>query len=277
LQSAGTSISQTKEFGEAVQSSAQSADWQRLVAQLQALGFSATDSSYVAVAVAATRDMTPPSCYFIPNQPTSELRDEFVDVVTVILLFNVVNRIADAYGLQPEWARVRRTERLRRWTRWLMSVGLPYQMPLASDGHRDSESLTPHVIECLTLLQVESVSPIWRLLRHVPTIEIAIYQLLSASIHFYDGGTSLGELSIDGAPEQKRAALVAEATARLSSGLAATPPHVVADEVKSLRHAGILETRIVDLVLRAALTTAIRVINCDFLADMALTLDDRSG
>ena len=273
LQAAGTPPGQTRQFGESIRTARTSADWHWLKAELQSLKFDVADSSYISIAVAATSDLAPPACPFL--RPTDRFREQFADLITVLFLFNVVNRVANAYGLKPEWDELRRSERLRRWTRWPMSIGLSRQMLLDADDSPPVDSLTGKLAECLQLLQVTAISSTWQLFECVPANEVAVCQLLLVSLQCPDNRQL--NLLLPDSSQSDNPIGGSDPTERQLSDLMATPPRPGADLLTTLRRFGLTEASIADAVLRASLLAAIRILNRNWLADLAAVLDHHTA
>jgi hypothetical protein len=169
---------------EAVRRAVLTRDADQLQQSVRKIKFKDSDAFLISVAVAVTRNMTLPK----KSDPVEcgnpfPTRWELIDALCVMFMFNVVNRIANAYGLLPEWNSLRRTETVRHATGKLMSVGVSYQMPLVNDDDEESgASLVPFIESLLHEFHIVAVSPVWQQLQFLPSVERAIYQLLSVAL-----------------------------------------------------------------------------------------------
>jgi hypothetical protein len=107
-----------------------------------------------------------------------------IDGLAVTFMFNAINRVANAYDLAPEWETLRRTDLIQTFTRRFMAFGLPLQMPLASDNIAITEPVHSPISSLLHHFGVDSVSPVWQQLHLLPRVEMAIHQLLRATLNY---------------------------------------------------------------------------------------------
>ena len=137
----------------------------------------------IAFSVAVTRNLDLPAIQDLSSHGNSdENQKKIADSLGVTFMFNVVNRIANLFDLQPEWHRWRCTQAIRNLTQRLMAFGLPHQMNLA-DEFQSVES-TSHIDTLLPKFGIESISPIWEKFHRLPSVEFAIYQLMLTAIRY---------------------------------------------------------------------------------------------
>lgn len=193
------------------------------------------------------------------DQCTRETEEKLVDGLMVTFMFNVVNRIANFYELQPEWNRLRRSETIRNISQRIMAASLPFQMPLA-DEQQEVHTL-PQIADYLIAFGVERPSPVWQCLRIVPSVEFAIYQLMMVATKF----------------SKRSSDLIREVTDVCLDRPPTTPPHLLARESLDLlvrlfrephRMAGVDrsalaldEQTIMDLIFWVALLAAVHQLN----------------
>jgi hypothetical protein len=157
--------------------------------ELGGLGFDEAEAFLISIAVGLTRDIAlTPLADGKDRALAIFSRPQLVDALAVTFMFNIVNRIANFYNLQPEWTQLRRTERLQRITRPLMAFGLLRQMPLTPDQSESGVFLDESIKTLLNELGVDQVSSVWSQLHVLPPVELAIFQLLSVAV--YETATS---------------------------------------------------------------------------------------
>ncbi len=266
MRSAGTSGKKTKLFTEAVKQSVLNRDANELVVKVQTLGFERLDAFLVAMAVALTRNLAIPSREeFRESKFTADFREKVVDGLAVTFMFNIVNRIANLYDLQPEWHKWRLTESIRTSSQSIMAAGLPVQMPLAEECQE--VPCSPKITELLWNFGVDSVSPIWKHLSALPTVEFAIYQLMWIAIRYSRDSVELAQDATDGCLNQPSSVNCHE-TNRIVSKCCR---QLYAEPFKSCEDWSRLElserTKL-DLVLWVALLAAIHQLNSDKIQNL---------
>lgn len=141
----------------------------------------------LSLAVAVTRRISIPDDLFPSPTSASEpmpLDEDLFDAMTIVFMFNVVNRIANAFDIAPEWAMLGRVGVGRRIAQWIMSIGLQWHMSLEGLGDIGHENIAVDLIyPALELgLPVQRFSAIWPELNRDPSVRTAIYQLLWVSL-----------------------------------------------------------------------------------------------
>ncbi|MEQ1828519.1 MAG: hypothetical protein ABL921_21330 [Pirellula sp.] len=190
MRSAGTSGKTTIQFIEAISQSVLRQDVDELIPKLQSLDFDRLDATLIATAVASTRNLAiPASDEMRQGLSAVEFNERVVDGLAVTFMFNVVNRIANLFELQPEWHSWRLNGAIRTASQAMMAIGLPHQMPIGNESQQ--VLLAPKIAELLCNFRVVKVSPIWGQLKALPSIEFAIYQLMSIAIQFSSGSPGL--------------------------------------------------------------------------------------
>jgi hypothetical protein len=159
--------------------------------EIHELNFGGTDAFLIAAAVAITRDFAIPTRNRLPCSDPVDFERQLIDGLVVTFMFNAINRIANVYGLQPEWVSFRRAEPTLRTTRALMALGLRLQMPLENDSWDIVEPAYPELTPLLHQFGVSDVAPLWHRLVILPQLVTAIYQLLWVSVHCSDADNGL--------------------------------------------------------------------------------------
>ncbi len=224
------------------------------------------DAFLVATAVALTRNLAIPLREdFLAVYSTTDLREKTVDGLGVTFMFNIVNRIANLYDLQPEWHRWRLTESIRTASQSIMAAGLPSQMPLTNECQE--VQCSPKIAELLCNFGVHTASPIWTHLSALPTIEFAIYQLMWIAIRYSRDSVELAQDATDGCLNQPSSVNCQEANRIVSKCCR----QLYAEPFKSCEDWSRLElserTKL-DLVLWVALLAAIHQLNSDKIQNL---------
>jgi len=104
--------------------------------------------------------------------------------MTVVFMFNVVNRVANVFNIAPEWTIFGREGWRRRVAQWVMSMGLPWHMSLQPLA--ESEQVKPARDLAMPAEQIglpaELLSVLWNELNNIPSIRTAVYQLFWTSL-----------------------------------------------------------------------------------------------
>ncbi len=207
------------------------------------------------------------------REAAGDLGPQVLDAVGVALMFNMINRVSNAFGLGPEWSNWRRTGWIRRITRRAMSWLLPQVMPLASDedaaaAHSALHALdtvfresgwgplpedcarlasTPHFLEAFTGLLRASLDESALPLAHVQSIDRAVATRLGANRLI--APSSLTSDSTVTAPPRDE---LEQACGKFADQLTAHPTTISADDVNRLRDHNLDDAEIVDVVFRVA-------------------------
>src|SRR5688572_2060498 len=156
----------------------------RLVAALARTGFDRADAFLIGAAVALTRGFPLPSTGAAAEiERLPDWRERALDALSVMFMFNVVNRVANAYDLMPEWERLTASGWRRTKLTELMSMGLPLLMPLESDAG-GAEAEAPPLEPLIRQWGISQPSPMWKQFRIFPSVELAIYRLMWVSINY---------------------------------------------------------------------------------------------
>ena len=213
------------------------------------------------MAVALTRNLAIPSREeFRESKFTADFREKVVDGLVVTFMFNIVNRIANLYDLQPEWHKWRVTESIRTSSQSIMAAGLPFQMPLADE--RQEVQCSPNIAELLCNFGVDSVSPIWKQLSALPTVAFAIYQLMWIAIRYSRDSVVLIQEAMDGCLNQPSSVNCQETNRIVSQSCR----QLYAEPFKSCEdwsRLDISERTKLDLAFWVALLAAIHQLNSD--------------
>jgi hypothetical protein len=260
-----------------------------LVAEIQKLGFAEDDSRLIALAVRITRpDLKAPD-ESIETEGTrrGEGTPKLFDATAVTVLFNMVNRIASAYGLVSEWSWWRRGERIRRITRPLMSL---LTRSLISLTDEEPQTRTPAEIDLRPLFRAIGYTPdfsICEMLVRNPELAVIVYGLLSASVTASELDETIQPLIVgacsgntQSAPREvgmtdvfssPRPALesgaIHETVNRFAEKLFARPYSVSPSDLSELRQQGLDEGRILDLVFRVSVLAGIAKLDAAPLAE----------
>ncbi len=246
-------------------------DANELQRSLSQNGFDSTEAFLIAVAVALTRNLALP----VRGGPVGHshpllFREQLIDGLAVTFMFNIVNRIANAYDLQPEWVALRRTESIRRITRSFMAFGLPFQMPLSNDSKEASEPLCTHVYSFVRHFGFDEVSPVWQQLCVLPSIEVAIYQLLWVAVNCSDTDDELLDAVTQtclGPPEAICPPKTADAHLSVWKQMFAEPYNPFPFEASvSAISTGVK----LDIVFRVALLASIHKLNCSNVRSLVM-------
>lgn len=274
LQSAGTPPETSSRLVDAIEQVVRSGNCDGLLAELERLGFEEYHGILIMLAVAVTRNLCLPAEDQIIQQllMRNAIREEFLDALAVTFLFNSVTRIANAYDLDPEWARLGRSKLLRRAIRRFFTLALPWQMTLEDDEQQDQERRAGQIQDLLSALGLKSISPIWRELGRIPTLYRAIYQLLWVSIQCSELDDDILALitsrCIDiGEGNGNAQSVPSEGTVdealQFAARLFAQPHAINSYDVTKLRRSGFDEKQILDFVFRVSLLAGVFTLNCD--------------
>jgi hypothetical protein len=248
---------------------ARESDADDLYTNVRAIGFDDTDAFFIATAVALTRNFALPQRDRMigPTSPFA-FREQLIDGLVVTFMFNIVNRIANFYNLQPEWTELRRTKALRRLTRTLMSFGLRTQMPLANDRKAADESDFPIVEPLLHHFGVKEVSPLWRQLAALPSVGVAINQLLWVAVNCSETDSKLTDTVTQaclGAPPTGSYHEIADSELSAWAELYAAPHRFSSSALSMLE---IADATKLDILFRVALLAAVHKFNYQSARDL---------
>jgi hypothetical protein len=170
-----------------IRQSIQSETISLLPALFESLGFTHRVGTVLSLAVAVTRGISIPQAlvpFPISANESLPLDEDLVDAMSVVFMFNVVNRIANAFDIAPEWAMFGRIGIGRRIAQWIMSIGLPWHMSL--DG-LDETKLRIIAFDLVVPaheagIPVQHYAAIWPEIKRHPSLSTAIYQMLWASL-----------------------------------------------------------------------------------------------
>jgi hypothetical protein len=230
--------------------------------ELRGIDFDETTAFLIAVAVAITRSLDLPARHMPGGRAAESIAGlMLIDALCVTLMFNIVTRIANAYDLEPEWIGVRRGAGLQRVTRALMALGVRWQMPLREDDNEPTEVGLTQVESQIRQFGLDPTSSLWRHLDALPTIEVAIAQLLSAAAH----GSLAEQQSVDETPrdclQHVGASVKLERADRglsVWNRLDAEPEKVTHATIAALELDASIE---IDMVFRVALLAALKKLN----------------
>jgi hypothetical protein len=248
-----------------------------LHSNVRTIGFDDADALLISTAVAVTRNFAfPARIHLVGETSRLESRKQLIDALGVTFMFNIVNRVANFYSLQPEWTELRRSNAVRSLTRPLMSFGLTTQMPLANDPKETDEDVFPNVEPLLHHFGVKEVSLLWQGLDTLPSVRMAIYQLLWTAVNCsetdseYTDAVTQECLGTAKGPHHEMANSEMSAWAELY----ATPHRFSISAWPMLE---ISDGTTVDILFRVSLLAAIHKFNCEALQDFSAELLDRTG
>jgi hypothetical protein len=171
-------------FCEAIRTALLHRDSNQLAGLLTQIHFEPSDAFLIAAAVALTRNLPLPRAEaFSGLVIQSDWQKRAIDALAVTFMFNIVNRIANAFELVPEWNSVGHTDWFRSRMHAIMSFGLPMLMPLDYDPQEPVPCSAPFIEQLLHEFGIDHPSGIWQQLGALPTVEFAIYRLLWVGVH----------------------------------------------------------------------------------------------
>lgn len=146
--------------------------------------FSPFESLLICLAVVVTRGAEFDPLNHLPEQRTSaDALTSFIDCVSVTFVFNIVNRLANFYGLTPEWLLPREGRIVATWRQSLMAFGVSQQMRINMPQSQGNDETDPRRLECIEQLLLRmggmTLSRTWKLLKCIPAVETAIFQFVS--------------------------------------------------------------------------------------------------
>jgi hypothetical protein len=195
----------------------------------------------------------------------------------VIFMFNMINRIANAYDLQPEWNGLRSSKLGNRIGQAVMASGLPYVMPLQEIETADSEPTD--FARSLQKFGFRRIGNVWREFEAQPRLAIAIEQLLIASGWYCEQDN--GEL------DQITKMLLADADPELPATEAGEPQEALQvarilihepyrfcrSDREYLAANGWSQRRILDLFFRAAMLAGVSKINSELVDTVLASIE----
>ena len=155
---------------------------------LKNLDFSHREAALISLAVALTRRMTFPEdigrCIIQTQQPAANSRatalEQLLDCLSVVFMFNIVNRLANFHQLEPEWTAPIESAWTREWVRGLLAWGVGLQMSLASDVNDRSMLANEEKVKTLVAtLGVPKPSDVWGTMRDLPSPFRAIVDIVA--------------------------------------------------------------------------------------------------